>query len=102
MADPQEVQLESEASCAEALKFSNRHGSNKDDIDLETLSRPMHFVGIGGIGMSAIARILLAKGKAVSGSDKSSSEITKELEDLGAKIYIGHHESNVKDAGVVI
>ncbi len=71
-------------------------------MDLETINRPLHFVGIGGIGMSAIARILLAQGKSVSGSDKAESEITHELEQLGAKIFIGHHENNVKDAGVVI
>lgn len=71
-------------------------------MDLETISRPLHFVGIGGIGMSAIARILLSQGKAVSGSDKSESEITNELAALGAKIFIGHHEDNVRDAGVVI
>ncbi len=62
----------------------------------------MHFVGIGGIGMSAIARILLAKGKIVSGSDKAESEITKELAQLGAQIHIGHHQDNVKDAGVLV
>ncbi|HEY9680843.1 MAG TPA: UDP-N-acetylmuramate--L-alanine ligase [Oculatellaceae cyanobacterium] len=93
------------ASLAQAhQKSSAGHNLNNSEhhLDLETISRPLHFVGIGGIGMSAIARILLSQGKAVSGSDKSISEITKELEELGAKIYIGHHESNVKDAGVVI
>ena len=46
-----------------------------------------HFVGIGGIGVSAIARMMLAEGKIVSGSDSSNSLITKELEKLGAKIF---------------
>lgn len=71
-------------------------------FDLENIKGPVHFVGIGGIGMSAIARLLLAEGKAVSGSDKSGSEITEELERLGAKVFIGHHASNVKDAGALV
>ncbi|MCX6990852.1 MAG: UDP-N-acetylmuramate--L-alanine ligase [Chlamydiae bacterium] len=46
-----------------------------------------HFIGIGGIGMSALARILLQQGKTVQGSDNASSKITKGLEKLGAKIF---------------
>lgn len=49
-----------------------------------------HFIGIGGIGMSALARILLQRGVHVSGSDKSASLITEELKNLGAEIFIGH------------
>jgi UDP-N-acetylmuramate--alanine ligase len=92
--------LESDAVCAQTHHTpSNRH---EGDVDLETINRPLHFIGIGGIGMSAIARILLSQGKAVSGSDKSETEITRELTELGAKIYIGHQEGNVKEAGVVV
>ena len=54
-------------------------------------------MGIGGIGVSAIARMMLAEGKIVSGSDSSNSLITKELEKLGAKIFSGHSADNVAE-----
>lgn len=57
-------------------------------IDLKK-SKKIYFIGIGGIGMSAIARMFLAEGKAVSGSDLSASEVTDELKKLGAEIKIG-------------
>lgn len=62
-----------------------------------------HFVGIGGIGVSAIARMLFLQGKEVSGSDSGQSEITNDLEKLGIKVFIGHKAENVeKDTEVVI
>ncbi|MEW5758212.1 MAG: UDP-N-acetylmuramate--L-alanine ligase [Candidatus Omnitrophota bacterium] len=57
----------------------------------------IHFVGIGGIGMSGIANILLADNKIISGSDLKYSQIIKSLEKLGANIYIGHSKDNIKD-----
>ncbi len=62
----------------------------------------VHFVGIGGIGMSGIAEVLLNLGYAVSGSDLKVSETTKRLESLGAKIAVGHREENVAMAEVVV
>ena len=62
----------------------------------------MHFVGIGGIGMSGIAEILLNQGFEITGSDKSLSEVTKRLSDLGIKIYEGHSRENLKDADVLV
>jgi len=53
----------------------------------------IHFIGIGGIGVSALARYHLVKGNLVSGSDLASSEVTKALKKLGAKILIGSHTS---------
>ena len=64
--------------------------------------KKVHFVGIGGIGMSGIAEILMNQGFEVSGSDKSLSEITKRLSDLGMKIYEGHSTENLKDADVLV
>ena len=64
--------------------------------------KKIHFVGIGGIGMSGIAEILLNRGFEVSGSDLILTEVTKRLSDLGAKIYEGHSEDNIKDANVVV
>lgn len=57
--------------------------------------KKIHFVGIGGIGMSGIAEILLDQGFKVSGSDKSLSEVTDRLKTLGAIIYEGHKPENV-------
>jgi UDP-N-acetylmuramate--alanine ligase len=62
----------------------------------------IHFVGIGGIGMSGIAEVLLNLGYRVSGSDLKDSEITLRLSDLGAVICHGHRRENVKDADVVV
>ena len=62
----------------------------------------IHFVGIGGIGMSGIAEILLDQGFEVSGSDNSLTEITDRLTKLGAKIYKGHSPENLKDADVLV
>jgi UDP-N-acetylmuramate--alanine ligase len=57
--------------------------------------KKIHFVGIGGIGMSGIARVLLQLGYEVSGSDLKSSAITKNLQELGATVYEGHQASNL-------
>jgi UDP-N-acetylmuramate--alanine ligase len=64
----------------------------------------IHFIGIGGIGVSALARYYLAQGHKVSGSDLVSSEITKALEKLGAKIFIGKHKAKnlPEDANLVV
>ncbi len=55
----------------------------------------IHFIGIGGIGISAIARMYLGEGKIVSGSDQSHSPVTTELSKLGATIYEGHRASHL-------
>ncbi|HEY1405193.1 MAG TPA: Mur ligase domain-containing protein, partial [Spirochaetota bacterium] len=65
-------------------------------------SRKLHFIGIGGAGMSGIAEILINLGYEVSGSDLKESETTKRLASLGAKIFIGHFPSNIEDYHVVI
>jgi len=62
----------------------------------------LHFVGIGGIGMSAIARILLARGESVTGSDVSESPLLEELRSLGAHVTVGHDSRNVNGARAVI
>ena len=64
--------------------------------------RAIHFVGIGGIGMSGIAEVLRAHGFAVSGSDAASSETTRRLQSLGATVHVGHAASHVQDADVVV
>ncbi|MBN1499195.1 MAG: UDP-N-acetylmuramate--L-alanine ligase [Spirochaetes bacterium] len=62
----------------------------------------IHFVGIGGIGMSGIAEILINLGYEVSGSDLRESDVTRRLETEGAKVFIGHDASNIKDYNVVV
>ena len=62
----------------------------------------VHFIGIGGIGMSGIAEILLTLGYAVSGSDLRQSSITDRLGSLGATIFQGHAAANVVGSGVVV
>ncbi|MEE3317055.1 MAG: UDP-N-acetylmuramate--L-alanine ligase [Pseudomonadota bacterium] len=63
---------------------------------------PIHFVGIGGIGMSGIAEVLLNLGYRVQGSDLKASKITKRLEDLGATVFEGQRAENLDGAEVVV
>ncbi|MFD1508866.1 UDP-N-acetylmuramate--L-alanine ligase [Lacimonas salitolerans] len=63
---------------------------------------PIHFVGIGGIGMSGIAEVLLNHGYSVQGSDLKSSKITERLEGLGARIHVGQRAENLEGAEVVV
>lgn len=62
----------------------------------------VHFVGIGGIGMSALAHVLVDKGFAVSGSDLASSYLTEHLVKKGIQISIGHNEKNIEGATTVV
>jgi len=57
--------------------------------------KKLHFIGIGGIGMSGIAEILLDQGFRVSGSDRALSEVTERLKQLGAQVFEGHRAENV-------
>ncbi|MDE2029033.1 MAG: UDP-N-acetylmuramate--L-alanine ligase, partial [Alphaproteobacteria bacterium] len=62
----------------------------------------IHFVGIGGIGMSGIAEVLLTLGYSVSGSDTKASAITERLQNMGAEIFEGHKAEQVHGAHVVV
>lgn len=62
----------------------------------------VHFIGIGGYGMSAIARVLLEMGYHVSGSDVMAQELTDKLVAKGAKVYIGHEAGHVEGANMVV
>jgi UDP-N-acetylmuramate--alanine ligase len=61
-----------------------------------------HFIGIGGIGMSGLAKILLQKGIKVSGSDTQQNKETETLTHLGAEIYFGHREEHLKEGATVV
>ena len=62
----------------------------------------LHFVGIGGAGMSGIAEVLLNLGFQVSGSDLGKNAATRRLKQLGATVYVGHAEQNLTDADAVV
>lgn len=73
-----------------------------NDISLKNIKK-VHFIGIGGIGMSALARMMLHEGKQVSGSDRDESPITQKLAEEGAIISIGQRFENVpEDADAVV
>ncbi len=65
-------------------------------------TKKIHFVGIGGIGMSGIAELLKNQGFEISGSDKRSSNITEHLKSIGIDVHIGHNPEYVKNADVVV
>ncbi len=64
--------------------------------------RRLHFVGVGGAGMSGIAELMANLGYQVSGSDKRESEVTHRLEGLGVKVFIGHREEQAEGADAVV
>lgn len=68
---------------------------------VETLGR-VHFIAIGGSGMSAVARIMLARGIRVSGSDAKDSAVLETLRGLGAEVFVGHDASHVEGVDTVI
>ena len=63
---------------------------------------PIHFVGIGGIGMSGIAEVLLNHGYRVQGSDLKPTKITDRLVDLGATVFEGQQAANIEGAAVIV
>lgn len=64
--------------------------------------KKIHFVGIGGAGMSAVARVLIEKRFVVSGSDLHKSQTACQLEKMGAKIFVGHHQDNITGVDAVV
>ena len=62
----------------------------------------VHFVGIGGVGMGGIAEVMVNLGYSVSGSDMARNALVQRLESLGARVFIGHDESNVEGVDVVV
>ena len=68
----------------------------------ELAEKRIHFSGLGGAGMSGIARIMLAKGINISGSDAKDSSVLSGLKTLGAQVFIGHAASNIGDADILV
>jgi UDP-N-acetylmuramate--alanine ligase len=69
---------------------------------LKPMNQHIHFIGIGGIGMSGIAQLFLYQGIKVSGSDLKENKITESLKKLGATIFIGHDSQNIAGADLVV
>ncbi|MFC1601576.1 UDP-N-acetylmuramate--L-alanine ligase [Candidatus Sumerlaeota bacterium] len=65
-------------------------------------TRHLHFIGIGGAGMSGIAWVLLKSGYQISGSDMAENRLTQRLRDNGANVHIGHHADNLPDSAAVV
>ena len=70
--------------------------------DLMSTFRHVHFIGIGGVGMSGIAEVLRNLGYTVSGSDRASSPTTQRLQQLGIEVYVGHAVEHIEGADVVV
>jgi UDP-N-acetylmuramate--alanine ligase len=84
------------------LPIGWKRWSSRRAADMLGKTRRIHFVGIGGIGMSGIAELLANLGYAVSGSDAKRSAVTDRLESLGVTVQAGHAAANVGDADVVV
>ena len=82
----------------EIMKHEIMTGATKLPTDMG----PIHFVGIGGIGMSGIAEVLLNHGYMVQGSDTQASPLTRRLETLGARVFTGQRAANLAGAQVVV
>ncbi|MFI5350269.1 MAG: UDP-N-acetylmuramate--L-alanine ligase [Elusimicrobiota bacterium] len=76
--------------------------TRKDGGLMKSFVKSIHFVGIGGVGMSGIAEVLNNLGYKVTGSDVKSSEITRRLQAAGVKVFEGHEAANVRSAQVVV
>ncbi|MBQ1083875.1 MULTISPECIES: UDP-N-acetylmuramate--L-alanine ligase [unclassified Nocardiopsis] len=72
-----------------------------DPVPVDELGRT-HFIGLGGAGMSGIARVLLQSGVEVSGSDARDSETLRELEQMGAEVFVGHAAENLGKADTLV
>src|SRR5512145_2006101 len=71
-------------------------------IDMLDANLPIHFIGIGGSGISAIARLLLESGYQVTGSDRALTPLAQELAAAGVPVMVGHRAENVRGAGLVV
>jgi UDP-N-acetylmuramate--alanine ligase len=65
-------------------------------------ARKIHFIGVGGSGMSGLAEVLLTMGYQVSGSDLKAGDVTGRLVAMGGRVFVGHHERNVEGAHIVV
>jgi len=83
------------------LMFERMFANKRNQNDMER-SKHIHFIGIGGSGMNGIAEVLLNLGFVITGSDLNENASVKRLRSLGASVFIGHSENNVKGADCVV
>jgi UDP-N-acetylmuramate-alanine ligase len=76
--------------------------TNSFKNEIMAIKHTYHFIGIGGIGMSGLAELLVRQGCRVSGSDLAAGPITRRLEDLGVTFHQGHRAGNLEEAQVVV
>jgi len=81
--------------------FERMFANERNKSDMER-SKRVHFIGIGGAGMSGIAEVLVNLGFNVSGSDIKESPVVQRLRSIGAEVFIGHNESNVDGVDVIV
>src|SRR6185369_347915 len=86
---------------ASRVAASSRRAAG-EDADVYGRTRRIHFVGIGGSGMSGIAEVMLNMGYEVSGSDLKPGDATERLVRLGGRVFTGHAAANVEGAQVVV
>lgn len=80
-----------------------RETNRRYDVCIRTMTSHIHFIGIGGAGLSALAQVMLGRGEVVSGSDPTApSPITNALEKLGATIYANHDAGNITGADLIV
>ena len=84
------------------MKTFAADGLKERKVKLKFLVNHLHFVGIGGAGMSGIAEVLLNLGYVVSGSDLAKSAVTERLQRLGARVSLGHDKRNIRGADAVV
>lgn len=82
--------------------LQKKRQKNVGRLSMREYVKNIHFIGIGGSGMSGIAEVLVNEGYEVTGSDRQVSEVTKRLESAGVKIFYGHHASNIDSADAVV
>jgi UDP-N-acetylmuramate--alanine ligase len=80
----------------------NKVNASTERVQEEEKREHVHFIGIGGYGMSAIARVMLDMGYHVTGSDVARKELTEKLQKKGAHVFIGHQKENISGADLVV
>lgn len=86
------------------MKYSTLKESEQDKFSLKSIpvDSKIHFIGLGGIGMSALARILQDSGYKISGSDLNKNHLMQYFESRGAEVYVGHAAENLNNACAVV
>jgi UDP-N-acetylmuramate--alanine ligase len=96
------LELDTSQSSYEKVSGSSSKTNTSMKPEFRQINGPVHFIGVGGIGMSALAKLLLLQGMRVSGSDRAGGPLIEDLKNLGADIFVGHKAENVGKAEAVV